>query len=309
MMTISVDQQSLLVKAFTSIANAVFITDEHGHIIWANDAFSRLSGYSLEDSLGRTPAILQSGEQGPAFYAKLWETILLHGQVWQGEVIDRRKDGSLYAVEEVITPLFNDDGAITNFIAIQHDITDSRQERERDHFLAYHDAVTGLPNRTFFLSVQEQAIAHAKRTQESLATLFLDLDNFKPVNDNMGHYRGDQLLNAVADRLRGAVRKEDTVARFGGDEFAILLTGDLEMGVVAALAAKLIATVAQPFHIRDEKVNVTASIGISIYPADAQDAVTLLDTADHAMYMAKNAGGNTFRFYFNDALQQHSSRL
>lgn len=298
------NQQPLLVKALTSVANAVFITDEVGQIIWINDAFSRLSGYSPEDAIGHTPAILQSGKQSQAFYAKLWQTILA-GHVWQGEVVDQRKDGSLYTVDEVITPLFNDDGAITNFIAIQHDITARKQEGEHDRFLAYHDAVTGLANRPLFLSVMQLAIAHAQRTQHMLATLFLDLDGFKPINDAFGHHIGDQLLSAVAERLSAAVRKEDTVARFGGDEFAILLTGLLDSGIVAALAGKLVEAIARPFVVRGQKVNVRASIGISLYPTDGEDAETLLENADHAMYDAKHHGGNNFRFYRADLAQSH----
>lgn len=290
------NQQQLLVKALSSVANAVFITDETGQIIWVNDAFSRLSGYAPEDSIGSTPAILQSGKQNEEFYANLWQTIR-SGHVWQGEVVDQRKDGSLYTVEEVITPLFNEGGIATNFIAIQHDLSARKQESERDHYLAYHDPLTGLPNRTFFLGVQQQAIAHAQRTQHMFATLFLDLDNFKPTNDSLGHHIGDQLLVAVAERLRAAVRKEDTVARFGGDEFAILLAGLLDIGVTTALARKLLEAISQPFVVRGEKINIGASIGISIYPDDGEDAETLLDHADCAMYEAKRLGGNGFRFY------------
>ncbi len=298
------NQQPLLVKALASVANAVFITDEAGKIIWVNDAFTRLSGYSEEDAIGRMPSILQSGKQSESFYAKLWQTILA-GHVWQGEVVDQRKDGSLYTVDEVITPLFNEDGVITNFIAIQHDITARKQEDERSHFLAYHDAVTGLPNRPFFLDAQKLAISHAKRTQHMLATLFLDIDGFKPVNDTFGHRMGDQLLSAIADRLRAAVRKGDTVARFGGDEFAVLLTGLQEPEIAAVLAGKLVDAISRPFMVRGQKLAVSASIGISIYPFDGEDAEILLDKADHAMYDAKHQGGNNFRFYQTTLSQQH----
>lgn len=294
------DQQLLLVKALTSIANAVFITDEIGQIIWINDAFSRLSGYSAEDVVGRTPAVLQSGRQDQAVYANLWHTIL-EGRVWQGEIVDQRKDGSLYTVDEVITPLFDKDGIITNFIAIQHDITARKQEGERNHYLAYHDAATGLSNRDFFMSVLQRAISRARRTQHMLAVLFMDLDGFKPVNDTYGHHMGDQLLAALAERLSAAVRKEDTIARLGGDEFAILLTDLLEMDVITALAGKLLDAVSRPFVIRGQKITVSASIGIAIYPTDGEDAQTLLDHADHAMYDAKHHGGNNFRLYLAPA--------
>jgi len=301
---VSADQQLLLVKALTSIANAVFITDEIGRIIWINDAFSRLSGYSPEEVIGRTPAILQSGKQDQAFYTNLWQTIF-EGHVWKGEVVDQRKDGSLYTVDEVVTPLFGKDGIITNFIAIQHDITARKLESDRNHYLAFHDVATGLSNRAFFMSVLQRAISHARRTQHMLAVLFMDLDGFKPVNDNFGHHMGDQLLAALAERLCAAVRKEDTVARLGGDEFAILLTDLLEMEVITALAGKLLNAASQPFVIRGQKITVSASIGIAIYPTDGENAQSLLDHADHAMYDAKHRGGNNFQPYLAGTSQVH----
>ncbi|HJW55465.1 MAG TPA: diguanylate cyclase [Burkholderiaceae bacterium] len=288
--------QPLLAQALASVANAIFITNEVGQIIWVNDAFSQLSGYSSEDAIGRPPAILQSGRHRHAFYAQLWQTILA-GHVWQGEIIDQRKDGSLYTVDEVITPLFDAQGTITHFIAIQHDITQLKQESERDHHLAYHDILTDLPNRALFLGVQQKAISHAKRTQHMLATLFLDLDGFKPVNDTLGHHTGDQLLTAVADRLRASVRQTDTVARFGGDEFAVLITDLLDTEVASTLARKMLDAIARPFVLRGQKINVSASIGIAIYPSDGEDPETLLINADKAMYQAKCHGGNNYQIY------------
>jgi diguanylate cyclase (GGDEF)-like protein len=226
----------------------------------------------------------------------MWQTILA-GQVWKGEVVDRRKDGSLYTVEEVITPLFDKDGVITHFLALQHDITQRKKESERDHYLAYHDVLTGLPNRASFLDVQHKAISHAKRSQQMIATLFLDLDGFKPVNDAFGHHMGDQLLIAVAERLRATVRQADAVARFGGDEFAVLITNIMDINIAATLAHKLIDILSKPFVLRGQKFNVHASVGIAIYPADGENPEALLTHADKAMYQAKSEGGNTFRFY------------
>lgn len=297
-------QQSLLAKALTSTASAIFITDGAGQIVWVNDAFSRLSGYGPEDAIGHTPAILQSGKQDYAFYAQLWET-LLEGKVWQGEVVDRRKDGSLYTIDEIITPLFDEQGDITHFIAIQHDITRQKQDSERDHHLAYHDALTDLPNRAHFLDLQRQAISHAQRTQHMLATLFLDLDKFKPVNDDYGHHVGDLLLSAVAERLRAALRQSDTIARFGGDEFAILLTSLPDTEVAIGLARKLLKALARPFVLRGQKIEISASIGIAIYPADGEDPETLLMNADKAMYQAKCRGGNSFQRHDGAASALH----
>jgi diguanylate cyclase (GGDEF)-like protein/PAS domain S-box-containing protein len=289
-------EPTLLAQALAAIANAIFITDAEGKIIWVNDAFCRLSGYPQQEAVGRTPAMLSSGQQSQSVYADLWQTIR-SGQVWQGELIDQRKDGSTYTVEQVITPLRDAQGAITHFIAIQHDITQRKQQSEREHHLAYHDVLTGLANRAAFRETEQKAISQAKRTQHMLATLFVDLDGFKPVNDRLGHHTGDQLLAAVAERLRGAVRQTDTIARFGGDEFAILVT-DLQDGNVAvALARKLIDALAQPFALRGQQIRITASVGIALYPADGNDTETLLINADKAMYQAKCRGGNHYQLY------------
>jgi diguanylate cyclase (GGDEF)-like protein/PAS domain S-box-containing protein len=297
------DQRELLVNALTSVANAVFITDETGKIIWINDAFSRLSGYTMEDAYGRTPAILQSGKQSEAFYADLWQTIR-EGKVWHGEVIDRRKDGTLYTADEVITPLFGSNGTVTNFIAIQHDITSKHSEEELHRYLAYHDALTGLPNRTSFAAAEEEAISQARRSQEAVAVMFLDLDGFKVVNDTHGHQVGDLLLAAVADRLRAAVRREDKLARLGGDEFAILLTGISDMTVVQGLAGKLVDAISRPFMLRGRKYEIGVSIGIALYPEHGEDPELLLNLADSAMYEAKRSGGSRFRIGPDDMQRQ-----
>jgi diguanylate cyclase (GGDEF)-like protein/PAS domain S-box-containing protein len=288
--------QALLARALASVANAIFITDREGKIMWANAAFVRLSGFSLDELLRRSPAILKSGNHGADFYAQLWQTIQA-GKVWQGEMVDRHKDGSFYTVDEIITPLCDDAGNITHFIALQHDITGRQQEIARAHYLAFHDTLTQLPNRASFVELQAQAIAYARRNGRMLATLFLDLDKFKPVNDTMGHHIGDMLLMAAAERMRAAVRQADTVARIGGDEFAILI-GDLDDAEVAArLTQKLLDTLARPFVVLGQEILISASIGISIYPADGEDPESLLIHADQAMYAAKCHGGNSYRLY------------
>jgi diguanylate cyclase (GGDEF)-like protein/PAS domain S-box-containing protein len=288
--------ETLPVYALAGAANAILITDESTRIVWVNQAFSRLCGYAPTELLGKTPAMLNSGMQSKSFYALLWQT-LLSGNAWRGIITDRRKDGSLYTVDETITPLMNEHGLITHYIAIQQDMTLRGPEQEKDRFLAYHDMVTGLPNRGHFDETLKQALLLGAQTKDMLAVMFLDLDKFKPVNDLFGHATGDRLLQAVGDRLQAAVRKSDTVARFGGDEFAILLQGVHGKDIVTALATKLVHAIEQPFVIGDHKLQIGVSIGIAMYPVDSQRQVELTNMADEAMYAVKQSGGSGYRFY------------
>jgi len=294
------NQRDLLANALSSIANAVFITDRDGRIVWANEAFSQLSGYAAHETLGRSPAMLKSGRQDAEFYRELWQAILA-GSVWRGEVVERRKDGSLYAVDETITPLCDAAGNITHFIATLHDITSRKKEGDRDHFLAYHDGLTGLPNRALFLRLLEQALAHCERSGRPLAVLFIDLDRFKSVNDTLGHQLGDQLLLTVAERLRASVRKSDVVARLSGDEFTVIQTDLVDSRPAGTLARTLVRALGRPFMLKGRDVQVGASVGISIYPDDGTSPEELLQRADLAMYRAKEQGRNRYCFY--DALK------
>ncbi|HKQ31531.1 MAG TPA: diguanylate cyclase [Burkholderiales bacterium] len=297
---------TLLAKVLASIANAVFITDNHGTIVWVNDAFCRLSGYTAREIIGQTPRMLKSGKQDDAYYKNLWCTISA-GNVWRGEVVDRRKDGSVVTVDQVITPLLDNTGTITHFIAIQHDITSSKIANEREHHLAYHDALTDLPNRALFFDVLRQSFSRAKRSARLLALLYIDIDDFKPINDQYGHHAGDQLLKVIAERLNAAVRKRDIVARLGGDEFAILQADIPHIDVAVGLAQKLLHTVSQPFMLEGRQVRTSASIGIASYPADLVEAEDLLRNADKAMYLAKQQGRNTYRLY-DDTMSGLSAR-
>lgn len=287
--------QALLANALSHAANAIFLTDHLGQIVWVNDAFCRLSGYSQEEIIGCAPSLVKSGMQSDVFYAELWRTILA-GNVWRGQMVDRRKSGSLYVVNETVTPLLDEHGVITHFVAIQQDMTLQSDEQEREHYLAYHDILTGLPNRALFLELGQQAMSQASRARHGLALLFLDLDRFKPVNDIHGHSIGDRLLLAVSERLSAAIRKSDAVARFGGDEFAILLPDLLDAATAVALARKLTESIAQPFVIAQQELHVGVSIGIALYPTDGDTLDELIHKADEAMYLAKKCGGGNFQF-------------
>ena len=288
-------QQALLARALEGAANAIFVADRDGRIVWVNAAFCRQSGYAREKVIGRTPRLLNSGKQGLEFYRGLWQSIL-GGRPWQGELVERRRDGSLYTVTQVISPLHDKRAQVTHFMAIQHDISASAREHDEIRQLAYHDSLTALPNRALFLQRLSQAIRSADEERRRLGVLFLDLDYFKNVNDALGHAAGDRLLVAVADRLHAAVRKTDTVARMSGDEFTILLPNLDETEVARALARKLVASIVQPFRIGEHKIETGVSIGIGLYPDDGDTAETLLARADAAMYRAKTHGRGGFCF-------------
>lgn len=286
-------QQELLMRAFAKAANAILIADRQGRIVWVNQALCRLSGYGEAELIGQTPAVLHSGEHEPDFYRGLWDTIL-GGQPWQGELIERDKHGRRYTVSQLITPLFDDDGAISHFIAIQHDLSAQMGEREKMEHLAYHDGLTGLPNRLHFVDRLNRAIAAAARQGGMLAVMFLDLDRFKAVNDTLGHAIGDRLLVSVAERLSGAVRKSDLVARLGGDEFTVLVTDLANAADVDSVARQLVAAIGQPFAFDQHQVRTHASVGISLYPRDGDNADLLLERADEAMYRVKARGGGGY---------------
>lgn len=291
---IEYDQQ-LLVRALDVATNPVMITERTGCIVWINKAFCLLSGYTKLELVGKTPHLLSSGRQSTTFYRDLWLT-LLAGLTWQGEMVERRKDGGSCTVNQVITPVLDPQGVVTHFIAILHNFKLMDDERASMRQLAFHDPLTGLPNRRLFLNLLDQAMDHATRHQQSLALMFIDLDRFKSVNDTLGHACGDKLLVAVAERLGQTVRRSDVVSRLSGDEFAILITGTDQVDQLEALANKLIAAINQPFMIEAQSIEMRMSVGISLFPSEGVSAEDLLGQADSAMYQAKQAGGNTCRF-------------
>src|SRR6266496_2138445 len=416
-------------------ANSIVITDRNGTIVWTNPAFSRQSGYSAEEVLGKNPRLLQSGRHDKDFYTRLWATVS-SGEVWRGEIVNRRKDGTFYTDEMTITPVFSQPGQIGHFVAIKQDITERKrseemlqnnenkyralfedsadanwmmdekgflqcnsaalqmfgyssgsemmhpadispanqpdgtpsrlaagqrmataflkgQERfewlhqrkngevfptevcltaltlsgrrillatvrditgrkaaeEQIQFLAYYDALTGLPNRTLLQDRLAKALAGARRRSEKVALLFLDLDRFKVINDSLGHTFGDLLLQDVAERLKKWARAQDTVARIGGDEFVIVLNALNEVPDAAVAAERIMDVMAARFVIQGRTFMVSCSIGISICPEHGTDSETLIKNADAAMYCAKENGRNVFRFFTEEMNAQVVERL
>ncbi|MGB7847595.1 MAG: EAL domain-containing protein [Candidatus Acidiferrum sp.] len=291
-------------------ANAIVITDSHGTILWVNNAFTTLTGYSKEEVLGKNPSVLKSGEQPESLYADLWSTIT-SGKVWQGQIVNRRKDGTNYTEEMTITPVALGVGksAYTRYVAIKQDITQRKAAEKQIEFLAYYDALTGLPNRTLLQDRLAKALAGARRRKDKLALLFLDLDGFKDINDSLGHAVGDLLLQDVAERLKRWGRELDTVARVGGDEFLIVLSGVKDIPDAAVATERLMDAMTPKFTVQGHLLNVGCSIGVSIFPEHGTDGETLIKNADAAMYSAKNYGRNNFKFFTADMNAQVVERL
>ena len=285
--------------------NSIVITNLNGNIEYVNDAFVKMTGYSRDEVIGKDPHILQSGKTPEAIYADMW-TQLTRGKVWRGELINKHRDGSEYIESAQISPVRQADGRITHYLAIEEDITEKKQAEKRIESLANFDQLTGLPNRIMLNDRFKYALSVVQRSGEPLAVMFLDLDHFKNINDTLGHTIGDQLLMEMAKRIKACLRDEDTVSRQGGDEFMLILHGT-DADDAAYVAAKLIEVVSQPCQIMHHELITTASIGIAIYPHDGEDFETLTKNADVAMYRAKQAGRNNFRFYTPE-MQAHSAR-
>ena len=286
----------------------IVITNPDGDIVAVNPAFTEITGYSESEALGKNPRIRKSGRHDRSFYQAMWASLLETGS-WRGEIWNRRKTGETYPEWLTINTVRDESGKIGNYVAVFTDISQmKRSEAELNH-LAHHDPLTELPNRLLLDARLEYAIQHAHREGTSLTVLFIDLDRFKTVNDSLGHPAGDQLLRSVAALLSACVRGEDTVARLGGDEFVIVLEGVGDASDASEMAKKILNALNQRYDLNGQDVFIGASIGISTYPADGRDGTTLLKNADAAMYLAKEEGRNTFRFYSAELTRAAHDRL
>lgn len=297
------ERHQLSFKVFNETHEGILITNAQQLVVDVNPAFTEISGYSHEDIVGKHPSVLNSGKQSPQFYVQMWESIKKHG-FWQGEVWNKTKQGEYYAELLNISSLKNDFGEITHYVGVFSDITDRKRQLEKLNQMAHYDELTNLPNRALFIDRFQQAIAHSARTGHQLAICFLDLDNFKPINDNHGHEAGDLLLIEVASRIKTCIRNEDTVSRQGGDEFAILLNDIQAPSQYECTMRRIHKSLAMPYFITGLELNITASSGITIYPSDVGDIDTLLRHADHAMYQSKLQGKNCFHLYSPDLDQR-----
>ncbi|MEW5722344.1 MAG: EAL domain-containing protein [Thermodesulfobacteriota bacterium] len=290
------EQLLLMAGVFENTIEGIFITDAQGDIQTVNPAFTTITGYSGEEAVGRNPRLLKSGRHEPEFYRAMWEELLATGR-WRGQVWNRRKSGEAYPQWLSITAIPDSRGQTAHYVAVFHDITDIKHKEETIKYQAEHDPLTGLPNRALFNDRLAMTLARAERNREMAALLFVDLDDFKTINDTKGHAVGDLLLKEAAQRLKNCLRSEDTVARLGGDEFLIILPEVAGRGQAAQAASRIVETISAPFFISGHELHVGASLGLTLFPLDARDPETLVKCADMAMYRAKELGKNNFQVY------------
>lgn len=295
----------LSAKVLESSSEGIMITDECGCILSVNRSFTEITGYSAEDAIGGNPRLLQSGRHGKDFYRQMWGNLNQSGQ-WQGEIWNRRKNGEIYPEWLGISAVQNSNGTTTHYVGIFGDITERKAADERIRFLAYHDSLTQLSNRVMLKDRMNLAMSQTIRRDGLLAVCCLDLDGFRPINELFGHETGDLLLIEVSKRLLSAVRAGDTVARLGGDEFVLLFS---DLSTIPELEQALLRVqqgLAAPHLVDGQEIQLTASIGVALYPLDDNDTDTLLRHADQSMYAAKQAGRNRFCYY--DPIEEQRAR-
>lgn len=297
-----------LTHGIENSASAVLITDKQGTIEYVNKKFCQLTGYTPEVAIGKNPRILKSDSTPREVFNNLWQTIL-SGKEWRGELLNRRRNGEVYWSVTSISPLHNNDGEITHFIANVEDINERKNAEATIERLAYYDPLTDLPNRRMMQDRLELALKRSRRQELSTALLYIDLDGFKHINDNLGHPAGDKLLREMARRFTNILRDDDIVCRMGGDEFAVILHDIHHEQDAAPVAQKLLEDLAKPMLLEESEVVVTGSAGIAMFPKDGEDGKTLEKHADIALYHAKEEGKNTFRFFSTELNSASNDRI
>lgn len=285
-------ERALASVVFDNSPVGIVVTDPDGIIIRVNQAFTRISGYALQECRGLKSNLLKSGRQDVDFYREMWEAIIQKGH-WAGEIWNRHRTGQIRRHDLTITAVLDSKEQIVNFVGLLRDVTERHTQQEEMRHLATHDQLTGLANRTLLMEALNRSLALAARQGRRVGLLFLDLDGFKPVNDHFGHGTGDCLLQAVANRLLSSIRKSDTLCRQGGDEFVLLVPEVEDLAQLVSLAEKLLLSLQEPYPDLPSGITIGASIGVACWPEHAEDADGLLDAADNAMYQAKHQGGGT----------------
>jgi len=302
-----VENDLMLAKnVFENMHDSVIITDSKQNIVSVNEAFTKLTGYNDDEVIGNNPRILSSGWHDDTFYKTIWDEVSKNGQ-WEGEIVDRKKNGKTFTSELKISSVFNEEGTLTNYLAISSDISRKKEQEKLIHNLAYFDSLTDLPNRILFEERVSSRLPICNRNSQKMAIFFIDMDNFKNVNDTLGHSYGDEFLIEVSKRIKSVLQEQDTLARQGGDEFTVLIEDIDSIENIAQVAQKIVEVFQRPLYLDSCKVLTSVSMGISIYPDDGQNYNELMKAADTAMYQVKATGKKHYQFYrssMNEAVLQ-----
>lgn len=293
---------------FDATQEGVLVTDARSDIVHVNRAFARITGFEEAEVLGRNPRIFSSGRHAPAFYQAMWHA-LENRREWSGEVWNRRKNGEIYPLWQNLRAIHDDDGQLTHYVAVFSDISAIKRSQHELDFLAHHDPLTSLPNRLLFTERVEHVLERARREKLGGALLLLDLDHFQHINESLGHSQGDLLLKRVGTRLQGLVEGGMTLARLGGDEFGLLWENCPQAEQIADLAERIRVELAKPFRLEGHDLFISASLGIALFPADAESVEQVLRNADSALFKAKNSGRDAYAFYSQELTEQARQRV
>lgn len=289
-------QLGMQAKALEATANGILITNRDGVISWANPAFMKMAGYDADDVIGKAAAVLKA-DSGPDPLEDAVAHLAAMNETWKGRVVNRRKDGSLYTAEQTTTPIRDATGRLSHFVTVLEDISDRLKAEDELVRLSEYDVLTGLPNRSVFMDRLKLAIERAARADAAVAVMVMDLDNFRSVNNTLGHDVGDALLCAVTQRVQKLTRTTDTLARLGGDDFGILLEDVTDMAAASRTVRSIVNAFHAPVLAKGHSIEVTVSVGIAAYPKDDKDPLSLLREAELAMYQAKSEGRDAFRYF------------
>ena len=304
------DQERLRQAAvvFDCTREGVLVSDRRGVIVHVNRALVEITGYPVEEVLGRRPNMFKSGRHGPEFYQAIFKSLEQSGE-WHGEIWNRRKSGEIYPQWQTVRSITDDKGQVSHYVAVFSDISAIKNSQTELARLVHHDPLTDLPNRLLFTDRTEQTLASAQRHQTGCALLMIDLDHFKIINDSLGHNVGDLLLKAVAERLLSVFGKGFTVARLGGDEFAVLVDSCAQVSQAAVLAQQVLEVMKAAFDVDKHQLFISASVGISVFPSDALNAEQLLRNADSALFKAKSSGREGYALYTEELTAHAQYRI
>ena len=301
----------LAAGVFTYAKEGIMITNASGEIVEVNDTFTLITGYAYEEVVGQNPRILKSGRQGELFYKQMWQSLLEVGH-WYGEISNRRKSGEVYIQMTTISAIYDENKVVQSYVALFTDITTMKEHEKQLEYVAHYDALTSLPNRVLFADRLRQAMSQMERRKKELAVVYLDLDGFKAINDQYGHHIGDELLVIIAERMEESLRQDDTISRLGGDEFVAVLTDLNDENECRPILNRLLEATSEPIVIHDTIIQLSSSIGVTLYPKDRVDADQLVRHADLAMYQSKQSGKNRYHFFdieYDRAIKEQNESL